>query len=110
MTIDEAIVILRNYKDGKPLEMMIPLGKESLWKDLPHFTHSEEELIHLIAHNRIRVKPEPRRFWIHVNPTKAQETVFHNFDAAVAVVAKSGGYLIPVVEVIEDSHEPPRNV
>lgn len=110
MTIDEAIVILRKFKDGKPLEVMIPVGKGGQWEDVPNFLYSDEVFLYLLAHNRIRVKPEPRHFWIHANPAKAQETVFHNFYAATAVVAKSGGYLIPVVEVIEDSHEPPRDV
>ena len=82
MTIDEMIEVLTAAKEGKAIQEWNGVD----WKE---FSVADR-----LRHCEVRVKPEPRRFWIHVPTNQLTNT------RSVFNIAKPED-VIEVVEVIK---------
>ena len=82
MTIDEMIEVLTAAKEGKAIQERNGVD----WKE---FSVADR-----LRHCEVRVKPEPRRFWIHVPTNQLTNT------KSVFNIAKPED-VIEVVEVIK---------
>ena len=82
MTIDEMIEVLTAAKEGKAIQERNGVD----WKE---FSVADR-----LRHCEVRVKPEPRRFWIHVPTNQLTNT------RSVFNIAKPED-VIEVVEVIK---------
>lgn len=62
MTIEEAILILQQAKQKKPLQYQ-PLSGGP-WEDIAIGERDDCTVLYLLGQGRLRLKPEPREWWI----------------------------------------------